>query len=120
MGVLTDGKIVFSNRANSKMFGYEREEFINRPATDFIHPEDRERARKRINAIINGGEEQYEQYRMIKKNGSEFPVEVYSRTFEYEGKPALLSLLRDITDRYAAEDISQAVRADLILLKGKR
>ena len=103
LGVSIDGKIVFSNRENTKIFGYEKDEILNKPVAEFIHPEDRERAGKRIKEILEGADEQYSQYRMIKKDGSVFPAEVHSRTFEYEGKPALLSIIRDITERKAAE-----------------
>ncbi|MCH7818713.1 MAG: PAS domain S-box protein [Candidatus Marinimicrobia bacterium] len=103
LAVSIDGKIVFSNQENTKLFGYERDELLNMPAADFIHPTDRERAGMRIKEIMEGAEEQYTQYRMIKRDGSVFSAEVYSRLIEFEGSPALLSMIRDITQRQAAE-----------------
>ena len=104
LGVSIRGKIVFSNGENTRMFGYEGEELLNMPVTGFIHPEDRKRASERIKELMEGAEEQPAYYKMIRKDGSVFPAEVHSRTIEYEGESALLSIIRDITKRKEAEE----------------
>ena len=39
----------------------------------------------------------------VTKNGNQFPVEISSRVFELEGKPVIMSLVRDIMERKQSE-----------------
>ena len=116
VGVASEGKIVFTNKANADIFGYQKEELIGKPVIDFLHPDDRERAGKRIGELMAGGEEQYAQYKMIRKDGADFPGEIYSRKFQFEGKPALLSVIRDITERVTAEKKLRDTMAQLTVI----
>ena len=96
--VAIDGNIVFLNQELANILGYEKEELLNTQNIDFIHPDDREWAIECTEKMIKDRGGHPEKYRMIRKDGTPFPAEVYSRKFEYDGKPALLCLIRDITE----------------------
>jgi diguanylate cyclase (GGDEF)-like protein/PAS domain S-box-containing protein len=119
-----DGKLVFVNSACLRLFGATApEKLLGRPMLDFIHPDQRETVRERMRI-------QYEEKRAIpgieqkalRLDGSVVEVEVKSVPFTFEGRPAIQSVVRDITERTRGEDALQQFRAamdispDLILL----
>ncbi len=104
IAILQDDLIKYVNERLTYLLGYSVEEMINWQPGEFvkvIHPEDRELVMEQVrkkqigepNIII------HYQYRLIKKNGEILWVENYSKTITYEGKPADLVSIIDITDQ---------------------
>ncbi len=70
-----DLKLTYVNRAGLELFGYTREETQKGIyGIDLIHPEDRQKALKRIELRLNGEKPEPSEYRMLKRDGSEVPV----------------------------------------------
>ena len=110
VGVVVDGKIVYANPTTTDIFGYDIEELIGLDPMAFLSPGERRRARRRIEQAIGSepllGPAEYE---AVRKDGTTFPLEVFSRQIEFEGRPALLSTLRDLTEKRRAEErVSQS------------
>ena len=103
--VAQDGMRKFFNRKALELTGYTKEEFGSQPFVEFIHPDDRykiiERHRKRLN-----GEDPVNIYsfRIIDKAGNEKWVEINAIRIEWEGRPASLNFMTDITERKHVED----------------
>ncbi len=105
VGVLSqDGHIIYANPAVTKMLGYSSEDLQGKPVWDFQHPEDRERATQRTKELFRDSAEFPSEYRLIRADGTAFPVEISSRVIEYDGQPALLATMRDLTERRQLED----------------
>ena len=102
-----EGKIAFVNPVMCELTGYSSEELRGRPPTELLAPEERDRARERMSALLAGSGEHPVVYHLLRKQGGLVPVEVGSRLIHYGGKPALLSVVHDITGRDRAE---QALR----------
>jgi PAS domain S-box-containing protein len=102
--VLIDGGFEYANPAFCKLTGYSNEELHGKLVVDYLHPDDQEKARNRINDLMNDGEEFFSEYTLINRGGESIPIEVYSRKIFYYGKSALLSNVRDITERKIAEE----------------
>ena len=102
--VLVDGRVDYANPAFCRLTGYSNEELHGNLVVDLIHPDDRERARNRISDLMNDGEEFLSEYNLMNRSGKSIPIEVYSRKIFYYGKRALLSNIRDITERKIAEE----------------
>ena len=102
-----DRKIAYGNPALYKITGYTEEEILNVPPEEFLVPEERERAVERIGKLLDGTPGATREYRVLKKDGDILPVEVTSQVIEYSGKPALLNILRDITQRKRTEEARQ-------------
>ena len=104
VAVLLDGHVAYSNPAMTKMFGYDAEEFVSLDPLALIAPRHRARAIERITGITSGdsvtGLNEYEGER---KDGTTFPLEVMSRRILRDGRPALLSTMRDLTEKKKAE-----------------
>ena len=110
MAVVVDGKAVYVNSALAEMFKYETDELVGVDPSFSLVPDDRDRARQRMRAIqANVGPPTHygTEYTGLCKDGTTFPLEVLSRPIRYDGAPALLATLRDVTQRKLQE---QAVR----------
>ncbi|MCH8225380.1 MAG: GAF domain-containing protein, partial [Chloroflexi bacterium] len=105
-GVLVEveGKIVYCNPAIIELSGFPADEILGRSPTEFIAPEDRERAVAVVGKLLAGTPGDTREYRVLKKDGTFMFTEISSRLITYTGKPALLSMIRDVTERKAAGD----------------
>ena len=109
MAVTVDGKTVYANPALYEMFGYEHGEFLGVDPSLFLVPDDRDLARRRMRDTQADTRQTHSvnHYTGLRKDGTTFPLEVLSRPIQYDGAPALLATLRDVTQRQQQE---QAVR----------
>ncbi len=98
-------RLVFANSTAEKISGWTREELTSRPFLEFVHPEDRAGVLERHGQRF-GGEEVPEpnRYRILAQDGSEKWIEVTGVLIDWEGEPASLNLLTDITIRKQAEE----------------
>ena len=104
VALVVEGAIDYINPVLSEMSGYSADEVRGRPPGDFVVPEDRERLRDRVGALLDGESEAPSEYRLLRKDGSALPVEVVSQLAGYGSRTALVSVLRDISRRKQAEE----------------
>jgi PAS domain S-box-containing protein len=99
------GKIAYINKAGLRLLELSSiEEIAGRTAIDFVHPEDRERVGRRIlQAMQTGSVAPIAEERFLLPSGKVMDVEVTGLPHIYSGKPAMQVIIRDITDRKAAE-----------------
>ena len=113
--LLVGGKIIYTNQALATMLGYESAEYQGQSLLKLLHPEDNERATHWMDRILGGAPGSPEEYRGYSKDGSIVPMEVSCRLIEYGGEPALLSVLRDLTERKRMEEqLSHAQRMETV------
>ena len=107
-----EGRIVLMNLQTEKFFGYDRKELLGQPVEILIperlrntHPGHREdynaRPRTRpmgINLELHG----------LRKDGTEFPVEISLSPIETQGETLTSSAIRDITERKSAQETVEA------------
>jgi len=100
------GKLIFVNRNAFDVFGYTQEDFdkgLN--AIQIIAPEDRDRAGGDIQKVLSGEKSDHAEYMAQRKNGSSFPVIVYSSPMIPDNKiVGLRGIVVDITERKQAEE----------------
>ncbi len=109
-----DGRFFYANQASCTLHGYESEqEFLAVNLHKLDVPESEALLAERFRLIMEEGEARFEvcHYR---KDGSSFPLEVLARAIQWEGKPAVLSIASDISDRKAAEDERDRLQTQLI------
>ncbi len=98
--VVREGRFVNSNRRAVEMLGYERmEDLVGRSISDFVDVTEQAAARDRSLRAEGGERLSPREYRAIRKDGGLFPVEVTSIPIEFDGKPSVLSFVRDVSDR---------------------
>jgi diguanylate cyclase (GGDEF)-like protein/PAS domain S-box-containing protein len=99
-----NGNFIDVNDAAVKIFGYSREEFLSMGPRDIDSSLDI----KKIDSLIKGmpaDKLQVFETTHITKNGKTIHVEIKSSLITYQGKRAILSIARDITERKKAEQI---------------
>jgi len=103
--ILQGGVMKFVNTASLEIVGYTPEELLGIDFLKMVTPEDREMVMRRY-ADRMAGKEVPSIYEMalIRKDGITVPVEVNATFINYEGRPADLVVIRDITERKRAEE----------------
>ena len=103
--VLQDGMIRLVNPIAVAMTGFSEQEIMSKPFPSFIHPDDRamvvERHQRRLRDEAVPARYTF---RLLAKDGSTKWVEVSAITIEWDGRPATLNFLTDITERKRAEE----------------
>ena len=104
------GTVTTANSIALKSFGYSKEELENGlNAFDVIAPEDRDRAMENVQRVLNGEIPGGIEYTALRKDGSTFPVIIYTDVIIRENKPAgVRGVLIDITERKRAEETLRA------------
>jgi PAS domain S-box-containing protein len=103
--VAQDGLFNYLNPAAIAMSGYGPHEIVGKPFLDFVYPEDRAVMIGEYNRKLSGDERTFlTQYRFIRKDGSGIWLEGSAVPIEWEGRPALLAYVRDITDQKQAQE----------------
>jgi PAS domain S-box-containing protein len=103
--VVQDGKAVFTNPRCAEVFGYTEEEMAARSFIEFIHPDNQgtvmEYYAKRLK-----GEHVPSTYslRIIDKGGNAKWTEANTVLLTWNGRPAILGLITDVTERKRAEE----------------
>lgn len=97
------GRLIETNPASCKMHGYAHNEMIGMNGLDFVHPEDLHEFARFIEDV-NSGKRFRVVARHVRRNGETIHVEVTGSGITFDGSPALLAVVRDITDRKKAED----------------
>ena len=115
VGLTIDGSIVYANPAMGKILGYSPDEFIGHASTEFLVSGDRQRARDRLAELDDGAPPVAAEYQMVRKDGTTVSVLISSRQIEYEGSPALFSIMCDLTDqRQLEEQLRQTQRLESV------
>jgi PAS domain S-box-containing protein len=104
--VVQDGLLKFVNPMTLGLVGVDSEqELIERPFTEFVHPDDRtmvvENYRRRI---ANETSPSRYAFRVVTRDGIVKWVEINVALIEWQGKPATLNFFIDITERKRAEE----------------
>ena len=99
------------NDAVCRMYGYNREEFLNLNHLDTTaQPE--ESARSIVEVVREKRVFVALRYHR-KKDGTAFPVEVSASSFVLQGQPVICGVIRDITRRQLSEDALRETEAQL-------
>ena len=117
------GKHEFANARLLQMLSYTLEEFRNTTMKDIVHPDEYEKVSSRFRARMEGKvvPSTYETV-LQTKSGKPLAVELTSTKTVWEGKPAGIVLMQDISDRQQAMEqmrkLSKAVEqtADTVII----
>ena len=108
--ILRDFKPVFVNPSFAEVFGYDSPQEVMELESVMELPVPDERARVRRLAVDRmGGKDSPKRYEYegLKKDGSSIWLDNHVRVVTWEGEPAILSTVLDITDRMQAEEQSR-------------
>ena len=101
-----DGTIVEANRVLCERLGYSRQEMVAMSVSDIDGPELAALFNSRVARIMTDGYAVFE-VTHLRRDGTPVPTEVVSRKIDFRGRPAILSVQRDISERKRAEEALQ-------------
>lgn len=102
--VLQDGKLKFANPKALEMGGVLGDDLGKFHYADYLHPEERQKVMERHEKRIEG-QTVLNTYplRIIRRDGNIFWAEVNAVRIEWDGRPATLNIIRDITAQKLVE-----------------
>ncbi len=103
--VAQDGRLKFFNPQAMEITGYSSSELANKPFVEMIHPDDRNMVAERHIKRLQGDKlPGVYPFRIIDKQGNVKWMEINAVAIQWEGRPATLNFLSEITERRRAED----------------
>jgi PAS domain S-box-containing protein len=103
--VAQSGLIKYVNPAVLNITGHTREEMINQPLEQTIHPDDRRLVLERHHRRMQGDTPtNLYAFRIMAKEDQVKWVEINAVSFEWEGRPAILNFITDVTERRRAAE----------------
>ncbi len=109
-----DGKIVYANPALENLLTtVNLEELIGMDVFDLLHPDSRGIVRKNIQDDLEGAVTPMTEVRIVRGDGSVVTFEGRGRRILFKGKPAILVVIRDVTERKVAEQKLQEYAENL-------
>ena len=97
-----DGNIVNFNAAAYVLRGYSKEEMSKLNIHDFNSPESEKMIAPRIDKLLKNGSAVFEAVE-VRKDKTLIPTEVHAGVVDLEGRKLIISVVRDIAERKAAE-----------------
>ena len=114
LAVVQDGNIIWANEAACKMFGYEIEELINTSGIVLAHPDYRQKLAARLKMIQAGDVlPTYDIWPFLTKTRVVKQIKSYANRIIYGGKPAILTILVDVTEEETLHD-ELSMRAEML------
>lgn len=96
-----DGTIVYANPSALKMV--KEDNVIGKSIDTYLHPDFKEVSKKRLSMAKSGEELPFVEMKMNCSDGDTIYAEIASVPFNYDGNPAILTMLRDVTERKNTE-----------------
>lgn len=121
IAIVEDGHFGYTNDRFNAIFGYDGLEIRAREFADLLIPEERPQLADSMrklrrgtsqgeNAVLHG----------LRQDGSTIDIEVHNRVMVIGGKPAIISLVNDVTERTrAAQQIDLLVREQTAILNSR-
>ncbi|HEY1690892.1 MAG TPA: PAS domain S-box protein [Polyangiaceae bacterium] len=117
VSIIREGHFVYVNRAYLAVLGYPDGPSLYRvPLSELVDEHDRPIQEARESALLARTSMPPQTYRARRFDGTHVVLEVSSVYFEYEGRPAVLGIARDVTTRKALE--RQLIQADRLAALG--
>jgi two-component system cell cycle sensor histidine kinase/response regulator CckA len=108
---ISEGLQAYANKRASEITGYSVAELLKSSIKDLVHPNELEKIMGKYRKRLVGESipTQYETI-IIHKDGKSLPIELTAAKTVWQGKPADLVIIRDITERKQAEEALQQER----------
>jgi PAS domain S-box-containing protein len=118
IAVQSGGRFVFVNAAGAHLLGVgSAENMVGRRVLDFVHADDHEIARITAPSKSFDSTAAFQEFQALRSDGQLFHAEALGTEFAYRGKPSVLMIWRDITDRKIAQ--AQLIQTSKLALLGE-
>ncbi len=114
----TDGLILYANRRSRELTGFSARELVGRHFSELVPPESQPELLERFRNRLAGKPEPNEyELELVGRNGERRPVELAAALTVWEGRPAVIFSLRDVSERkrHEAERADREARLRLLV-----
>jgi len=120
--VIADGCLVSANPAAADIYAMPLRQLVGRDIMDLVPPEEQDAVARSMQSVLAGkpDPERDRRYRVQRADGTIGLIEVLSKRIDWEGRPAVQAIIRDVTQRVRLEEeLRQAQKMEAIgLLAG--
>jgi len=100
-----DGRFLYANCAALGIYGATSlQQLQGMNLLDLVHPDERAAAAARLQQLLDGEQVPLREYRLLRIDGQTVPVEVSAVLIDYQGKPSIQVIARDISERRSSEE----------------
>jgi PAS domain S-box-containing protein len=99
---LDSGQVLAANPTICAMHGLTHAEFMQLRRNDLVHPDAHDELAAYV-ATIRSGTTTRVRLWSVRRDGTRFPVVVQGSQISYQGRPAVLSIIRDVTGEQEAQ-----------------
>jgi PAS domain S-box-containing protein len=101
-----DDKIIYWNPASERTFGYAEKEVLGKKLSELVVPKQRHKNHLAILQEVTQKPflERHFEFKALKKDGTEFPIEVSVTSVKLHDRNCMLAIVRDISERRTMED----------------
>jgi len=106
IGIVQDGLITYANQRCAEIFGYDRpNELIGRSPVESVAPRDRAVVAENLRRVASGEvRSDASNFLATRRDGREVEVGMHAAHATYKGKPAIIAIMQDISERKRAEE----------------
>jgi diguanylate cyclase (GGDEF)-like protein/PAS domain S-box-containing protein len=114
ISIIEDARFSYANSKFAEIFGYTPEEILHASVIDTVAHSDRQLVASQLSRRLRGEVDRVDYvFRGLRKNRSEIDVECHSSVMDIGGKPAIISLVVDVTERIRTEREVRALQDQL-------
>lgn len=114
------GRAVYVSPTLDRMLGYPEGSLVGRVVLDAVHPDDRAKVAERMAALYAPGAPSslpFLEERLVRSDGTSITCEIAALRVLFEGKDAVVAVIRDITDRLRTQ--AELAHADRMTTVGR-
>jgi PAS domain S-box-containing protein len=105
VAIIQDGKLVLTNKKGPQIVDYPKDEVIGLPFEKLVDEKYRQYAKELYFGRLRGEQAPATaELELIAKTGKRVPVEIGGTLIHYQGRPAVLVIMRDIRERKRIEE----------------
>ncbi|MDK2891808.1 PAS domain S-box protein [Methanohalophilus sp.] len=103
--IIQDGALRFANSVFTELVGEKSDELLGTELSSFVSEEYRRMVHKKFSKIPDNPDlfQKKHEIELVSKDGKLIPVEVSSSVIVHENKPAIMAIIRDITEQKEKE-----------------
>jgi PAS domain S-box-containing protein len=105
--MIQDNLLAYVNPTLAEIFGYPPEEMAQKVPLDFIHPDDAEFVEAKIAQRLAGVPPERYSFRGLRQDGTVVHCEAQGHLVDFQGRPAILGSLLDVSQQVQAEAARQ-------------
>lgn len=104
VSLIVDERWVYANSGMARLVGCTTEELLAQSPVEVLSSHDRPLATARLQSVAAGQSVPPLEYELLRRDGTTVPVLASIQRVEIDGRPAILSVVRDLTEQRQLED----------------